>query len=928
MELNPTIMEIDPIMTYELILYPLSGKSESEELDDEALKLLFDTTSNQNSEMEFLQPPHKRKREDLTQRIAQFKEATSPLAQAKKYRKLKKCGEELVQTAHYYQRLNEQLAQEEVEKEWEELGIDPIAWEKKILDNHPDSENETHSRVKISKQFKFIINDLTLRKDHFRQLQIIFGIFMTHRLDPSIEPKVLKRITESSSIFEQTVTLSVNENFITIPKKFLLRCGSSYFKSLFENNLVSDSSNLEPLELNLDKKTFRLLDKWLRYPSNKVFFGSEFSEILEFLNATCQFDIPTLVKDCDLALASCVDDENVLYLLEETYQFLKKSKKCGINFPLPKLEEKLVICLGHSEFYIKPLSPSPNVNWLLGAETGIHITINEIIPFIDNISIFKEIESIHLDIAGLELNLERTLTLLSCFPNTEVITILFKYNFSEIYQSTIDWLFLTSFKKLKKIVVESDLFNNDYFFDCFKKEFPKKEEWQISFTIDDYFANENQGLNADHFIELKTLESTPSTFQDWPVTIRPCVEDHHVQKLIEAQKFDFESPRLDLTKMSKISLETLGLLLTNMTKLEELNLNLNNPNLLSFVECLPKFAHGLKKLTLPLSFFLSPAALRSLNGCFQAQCKDLLIVIDSGDIPIIRPRWIEDLRKCPAQITIQSWGGVRMIVGQNSFKIELEDSDHNTQLGEDEDSRKHLTCFSQLLQHFSGLPITLDMNVAPFCSQSLIYLSQVFPYIRELRLGCYVFDPKALKGFYQLKILTLTSPDFLKYSHLEDLQNYPIDILFDQLKIDTSNGEEFIRKVRVIMERLPNFQPLKYLTQEQRASLSDRDLLLLIPKKCHTVLDFSGMVQISSKTVLEISRNHPKVPLRIKDCRRLHEETRRGQPSLDDFIELILSAEDQHYVKDPLSYSRTAICTLQKATHRSTYQQIAKCKKN
>lgn len=261
--------------------------------------------------------------------------------------------------------------------------------------------------------------------------------------------------------------------------------------------------------------------------------------------------------------------------------------------------------------------------------------------------------------------------------------------------------------------------------------------------------------------------------------------------------------------MSKITLETLGLLLTNMTKLEELFLYLDHRNLPSFVKCLQQFAPCLKKLTLPFQFFLLRDAYDGLHEYIQRQCQDLNILIHSTDNHSILPSWIVYFKKFKSlQVTFQSWGGARLIVKPNSFKIELENNNYNSQIGEGEESRAHLTHFSQVLQHFSGLPIVLDMKDVSFSSQTLIGLSQAFPYIKELQLECYDFNPVVLKGFYQLKTLTFKSPNFLnQFSQLQDLQNYPVDILFDELGIESSSLEEFIRKVRVYMDLLPTSNP-------------------------------------------------------------------------------------------------------------------------
>ena len=522
---------------------------------------------------------------------------------------------------------------------------------------------------------------------------------------------------------------------------------------------------------------------------------------------------------------------------------------------------------------------------------------------LQDVSIFKEVACIHLDIVALsKLNPRQRDGLVSCFPNTQTINIDFKYkNFKSKPTPTIIWKFLTAFEKLNKVVIHLPKNLNDDFFVSFNK-FPNKKEWQIFFDINQYFRKDyldGTPLSADHFIRLKILESLPTTFHEWPIRLKYEIKDHHIQELIDAKKFDFESPLLDLSDM-EISLEVLNQIVRNMTKLEELKFNRNFPYLLPLVNSLPLTAPLLRKLTLPLSFFRNHDAFICLKNSIQkGQCKDLLILVDSfKKNPIIRPQLIVSLRKyLSIQVKFQSPEGVSLTLLQHSLKIELENHHLHRKINEDEQSRRHLTSFARVLQDFSGLPIILNVKGINIPAQTLIGLSQAFPYLSELQVGCSDFDPKALKGFYQLKTLFFTSSDFLKrFSYLEDLQNYPVDIVIDNLESESQLWVEFIGKLIGIRDLLTNFQPLRCLTQEQQASLTDRELLALIPRKCHSVLDFSGMHQISSQAVLEILKTFPAFHrlLHIANCQRIQKEICEGQLPLEDFILLITLADQNH----------------------------------
>ncbi len=358
--------------------------------------------------------------------------------------------------------------------------------------------------------------------------------------------------------------------------------------------------------------------------------------------------------------------------------------------------------------------------------------------------------------------------------------------------------------------------------------------------------------------------------------------------------------------MPKISIEIINIIFNNLTNLEELKLNLFSPDLLPFLHSLPQTAPGLKKLTLSLAFFQTNASVNWLiNVIKKGQCKDLLVMVDPWKKnPIIPPALVKFFGHFSSfQIKFQSPEGVLLTLGQNFLKIELGEDLLNSGIDENEQSRKHLACFSQLLQNFRGMPIILDMKGINTSAKTLIGLSQAFPYLSELVVGCCDFDPRALKGFYHLKVLRFSSADFLnRFSYLPDLQDYPVDVVIDNLESGTINREDFIKKLVGIKDLLPNFQPLRCLTQEQKTEVTDREFLALIPKKCISNLNFTGMHQISSQAVLEILKTFPDNDRLhcIANCQRIEKEIGEEQFSVEDFILLI----DRHFGRDLFKKTR------------------------
>ena len=873
------------------------GKREREEEKEKGVE-------GEESESITFPPAAKKLRKNLSERMHHFKESPIPLNQAKKFKNLAKIAQEYLDIVQYSRQLHFNMAIEEAKKEWAELGEDPDAWERAIFKEGVDPQYGMSFQDRISKQFKLIMHS-DVRNKHFPQLQIIFAIFM--RNSHSTEPKALKRITDCTPMFERInalyvekiITFSIAGTHFYLPQSCLLRCGSSYFNDLFNKDFMSDSNNyLEPVELNIDKDHYQILDAWLREPSLKPFVNRAVQEILNFLVSVHQFDIPQLVSHCDQEISNRITKENVLDFLEQIYRFVKEKREQGISFHFPLTENKLVQELESHHLCISS-EISKKANWFFGTETPIKIKLkvepsklNIALFKIQNITIFKDLKNIELDISTLHrlrLIIEDMNLPVSCFPNTKKIVIYYKCEKSKD-KSLTNWdYFLNKFKNLEKIHILLPTPLNPNFFRCFTN-FQGDKKWCISFEMDPFFEVGGTPLSADHYIKLKILESSPTICQEWPVILKPEINEDHFKKLLEAKKFNLESSLLDLENI-KLPKETLKHILSQMPKLEELKFNLSYPDLIDIVGSLPRCAQGLQKLTLPLSFFRLDGWKQSIINFQNGKFKELNILVDSGlqPIPYLICIFLKEFKLLGVKFQFPQADLTQI---KNVFKIKLENHVANHKINETMESRKHLTGISQLLQNFKKFPIILDIRDIQYSSSHLTSLSQLFPYISLLLVGSDDFEPLTLKGFYQLKLLHFPTSNFIKIlspPHLENLKNYPVDIVINDLDSDHLLRESFMRNLIEIKDLLPNFQTLSHLKPEQIASMTDGELRALFPKKCHTTLNLNGMHQISSRVILDILSDFPNYHclLNISNCQRIKNEIRQGNLPLDDFIQLV-----------------------------------------
>ena len=392
---------------------------------------------------------------------------------------------------------------------------------------------------------------------------------------------------------------------------------SSYFDGLFKYAVSDD----EPLELSIDSENFQLLYEWLRAPSPTLFSKMEFKRILSFMEAVCQYDISELEKQCKESLKNLVSFENVFSLLEQLYLFHKKNKQCGILFNFSDLEDTVITILrvNHS----LSLSGSEIRSWLLNPEKEIQIEflvkkeVRESLLSIQDISLFKE-SNIKLNIKNLkQLTILQKNLLLSCFP--KMTKIILDFDCKEVrkksdknitgFTSKINWDFLTKFENLKEVSVELPKNITNELVATISEEFPRKAEWQIFFDLKNYMPtgyinrpfHPVSTVSIDNFIRLSLMES--QTKCTLPKQFRPYITDCHLQTLIDAEKFDFESPRLDLTALYHTSGQFVDSIVKKMTNLEELKLDFSNTSLFILYNAFPHFASRLKKLSLSLEYF-------------------------------------------------------------------------------------------------------------------------------------------------------------------------------------------------------------------------------------------------------------------------------------------------------------------------------------
>ena len=242
-----------------------------------------------------------------------------------------------------------------------------------------------------------------------------------------------------------------------------------------------------------------------------------------------------------------------------------------------------------------------------------------------------------------------------------------------------------------------------------------------------------------------------------------------------------------------------------------------------------------------------------------------------------------------------------LIPYKDSFKIKLKKNCPNIQT-----NNRTLALYSQLLQHFSQTSLIIDMSTGIDHYNNIYSLSQKFPSAQELQIHPHYFNPEILKGLYWLKRLTFSFDNLYKvrswddiinffnnrFPQLEALQNYPVDVIINRISPDHPSLEDFIRKMEDLINLLPNFQALQSLTPEHRTTISDKDLLRLIPQKCHTVLDFSRMPLISAKGLLEVIKKSPHASLMWDNSESLYQDILEEKLSIEECIPLIIALQN------------------------------------
>jgi hypothetical protein len=759
-----------------------------------------------------------------------------------------------------------------------------------------------------------------LKRQHFDQLELIYELFHKHSQNTTIDTTFLKRLNKWAAQFKDEVIFLVEGKEYPISKTCLFSSKSSYLLDLFEFSEPDDG----PIELPIDGENFQHLYRWLCSPSSNLFDNIEIDKVLTFLEVVCKFDIPLIQVHCNSSLLSRISPENVFLILDKLFLFKKRNGENGILFKFSALEDKIIEVL--SSFHSIVISScSDKSNWLLNPEKEIEIKITAVRKFKE---ILKKVEkSSFFKLAKIKLNINKIKRLgqpvkellLTCFPNMETIVLNFEVTKgrkksdespSEM-TSKIEWSFLTEFKNLKVIYPILPNSVTDDHVAIFLNEFPTHANWKTSFNLKSYNPLEmgrgsgNNTISTDNFIKLyaKNSPKTSKLLKQF----RPYIEERHLQELIHAGKFDFESHRLNLMGLYNTTDQCVGDIISKMKNLEELKLDFANTSRAIFYQLFPQLAPRLKKLTLSLDYFQEGVDLTPLNPFIQdGQCKDLIIYIDKNSLLnnlLIPPGWIDVLRNVSLlRVEVKSSENSSLIPSKDSFKIKVKRVD----ISHDFTSRL-FTCYSTLSNHFLQTPLIIDLSNEKLRINDLTYLSRDFPHTQELQYPVYGNDicPEPFSQFSWLKQITFTFFNFYgkqvqswdeiishfnrnqNFKNFKDLQNYPADLAINSTGNDNPPLEEFICKMEEIRALLPNFQALRSLPPEYRTSITDGQLLRLIPEKSHLPLDVTGMPLITTQGLLEIVKKFPKTKLICDKGESFYQEILNEKISLEECVSLL-----------------------------------------
>ena len=722
--------------------------------------------------------------------------------------------------------------------------------------------------------------------------------------------------------FGDEIKFVIHGTEIIIPRTCLLSAKSPHFDLLLkEATGPFYEASGHPIQLkNIDIENFQLLKEWLLSPSEKIFKDIEFMKGLAFIAASHQFEIPGLILDCDVALEKKVSKENAIELFNQFIEFQKKIDHLDIQ--LSKVKEGLIRELEKHHLTLTSWSKD-NVSLIVGK-------LNEQKEFsFPEIPFFQEVESLSLDLTNVKiLNDRKREELLSTFPNTEQVRICFNRN------GAPNWDFLKNFKKLQKVIITSlDKINKNWI-GKFKRNFPKENSWNISFDISRFSSQESikkcPYLSIENFIQLKLLETEPTSFHQWPKEYTRFMIDQHLNKLLKANKIDLEASILDLRGFSNISLNLMKEIVNKMPKLEEANFLLDP--LSPLLTLYPTISSRLKKVTFPLSYFCRDSQFSVLNF-FMSQTKtggEIVIVVDTQERTISPVQLFANLKLLSSlkikflqypnfvpQGEVDSKGRYIELEPQVvmstkdpfTAKIKLGESLENNSIQRDSGTF-HLAFFSEILKYFTNLRWILDLTNLPSkhskyysddsLSENLLGLATLFPDIYELQTS--FFDENMLVKFPKLKILSFSSlprksAEFKNLSGIEDLSHVnalssketlsSVDIVYRKFGNDLYL-EDFIKKARKEMGRLPSFQATKSLNKNFRAELIDDDLRRMRPLTCNSYLDFSGMKSLSHQVVVEFIKAL-KAPVILDGCTRIFEEINQNKISIDHFMLMALA---------------------------------------